>query len=105
MPHTKQFSGPTLNASPRDLLVSSGSERSTKDYKTNENIYVQGETADTVFFIQQGRVKITVVSEQRKLAVVGILHEGQFFGEGCLHGQAVRTATSVALCPCRITSR
>jgi CRP-like cAMP-binding protein len=65
---------------------------------------VQGETADSVFFIQHGRVKVTVTSDQGKVAVVGILLEGQFFGEGCLHGQARRTATSMALGDCRITS-
>jgi CRP/FNR family transcriptional regulator, cyclic AMP receptor protein len=102
MPDAKQLSLP--NTSSRDLLVSGGPERYTKKYRKDESIYVQGEMADTVFFIQEGRVKLTVMSEQRKLAVVGILHEGQFFGEGCLRGQAVRTATSVALCPCRITS-
>jgi CRP-like cAMP-binding protein len=65
---------------------------------------VQGETADSVFFIQHGRVKVTVTSDKGKVAVVGILLEGQFFGEGCLHGQAHRTATSIALGDCRITS-
>jgi CRP-like cAMP-binding protein len=104
MPPTKQFSQPKPNASPRDLLVSSGPGRYTKDYKRNEKFYVQGDIADSVLFIQQGRVKVTVTSEQGKLAVVGILHEGQFFGEGCLHGQARRTATSIALSDCRITS-
>jgi CRP/FNR family transcriptional regulator, cyclic AMP receptor protein len=65
---------------------------------------MQGEVADAVFFIQKGRVKVTVTSDHGKDAVVGILAEGQFFGEGCLHGQPLRTATSKALCHCRITS-
>jgi CRP-like cAMP-binding protein len=103
MSHIKH-SRPAPYASPRDLLVSSGPGRNTKDYKANEKFYVQGETADSVFFIQQGRVKVTVTSEQGKVAVVGMLLEGQFFGEGCLHGQARRTATSVAMGDCRITS-
>ena len=101
MPGTKM---PTPSVSPRDLLVSTGPERSTRDYKRRQIIYMQGEAADSVFFIQQGRVKVTVTSEQGKAAVVGILHEGQFFGEGCLHGQACRTATSVAQSASRITS-
>jgi CRP/FNR family transcriptional regulator, cyclic AMP receptor protein len=88
----------------RDLLVQSAAERCTTDYERGESISVQGDAADSVFFIHEGRVKVTVTSEQGKVAVVGILTEGQFFGEGSLHGQAVRTATSTALCCCRITS-
>lgn len=99
-----KHSRPAPSASPRDRLVSSGPGRSTTDHKENEKFYVQGETADSVFFIQHGRVKVTVTSDKGKVAVVGILLEGQFFGEGCLHGQAHRTATSIALGDCRITS-
>jgi CRP/FNR family cyclic AMP-dependent transcriptional regulator len=86
------------------LLAQTGVGRNTADYESNQNIFAQGEVADSVFFIQQGRVKVTVTSDQGKDAVVGILLEGQFFGEGCLHGQPLRTATSKALCHCRITS-
>ena len=103
MSHTKH-SRPTLSRSLRDLLVSRGPGRSTNDHKENEKFYVQGDSADSVFFIQHGLVKVTVTSEHGKVAVVGILLEGQFFGEGCLHGQARRTATSIALGDCRITS-
>ena len=60
--------------------------------------------ADTVFFIQTGRVKLTVVSEQGKEAVVGILEAGQFFGEGCLNGHPLRIATTTAMEECVITS-
>jgi CRP/FNR family transcriptional regulator, cyclic AMP receptor protein len=76
----------------------------TEDYRNNQNVFLQGEVADSVFFIQTGRIKLTVTSEQGKEAVVGILNEGQFFGEGCLQGQPVRSATAVALDDCRITS-
>lgn len=103
MPNTKH-SGPKLSEPLRDLLVSSGPGRSTNDHKEKEKFYVQGDTADSVFFIQHGLVKVTVTSELGKVAVVGILLEGQFFGEGCLHGQGRRTATSIALGDCRITS-
>jgi CRP/FNR family cyclic AMP-dependent transcriptional regulator len=89
---------------PHRPFAQSGAGRNTADYDNNQNIYVQGEVADSVFFIQLGRVKVTVTSDQGKDAVVGILVEGQFFGEGCLHGQPLRTATIKALCHCRITS-
>ena len=60
--------------------------------------------ADTVFYIQKGRVKLTVLSEQGKEAVVGILKLGQFFGEGCLNGHTLRIATTTAMEECVITS-
>jgi CRP-like cAMP-binding protein len=104
--HPKSFVLPTAHSSPpnRDLLVQGAADRCTSDYKRDESIYEQGEPADSVFFIHEGRIKVTVTSEQGRVAVVGILLEGQFFGEGCLHGQALRTSTSTALCYCRITS-
>ena len=90
---------------PHKLLAQIGAGRTTTDYRNDQNIFVQGEVAHSVFFIQNGRVKITVTSGQGKEAVVGILDEGQFFGEGCLHGQPQRTATAKALgSDCRITS-
>lgn len=102
-----QKNEPTLwprDQDPHKLLAQTGVGRNTADYESNQNIFMQGEVADSVFFIQQGRVKVTVTSDLGKDAVVGILAEGQFFGEGCLHGQPLRTATSKALCHCRITS-
>jgi CRP/FNR family cyclic AMP-dependent transcriptional regulator len=60
--------------------------------------------AGTVFYIQKGRVKLTVLSEQGKEALVGILEPGQFFGEGCLNGHSLRIATTTAMEECVITS-
>ena len=60
-------------------------------------LYSQGDAADAVFYIQGGKVKLTVVSEQGKEAVVAILEQGSFFGESCLAGQIVRSATATAL--------
>jgi CRP/FNR family transcriptional regulator, cyclic AMP receptor protein len=77
---------------------------STDKYRKNEKIFVQGDIAESVFFIQKGRVKITVFSEHGKEAVIGIMDEGQFFGEGCLQDQRRRPATAMALGECRITS-
>lgn len=78
--------------------------RSTKNYLTNQEVFIQGELADLVFFIIEGRIKLTVLSEHGKDAVIGIVEEGQFFGEGCLQDLPVRRATAVTLGPCRITS-
>lgn len=65
-------------------------------------IFAQGDCADAVFHIQTGRVKLTVVSEHGKEAVVGILERGAFLGESCLVGQTIRTATATALEDSRI---
>lgn len=89
---------------PHKLLARIGGGRCTSDYRENQDICVQGEAADSVFYIQKGRVKATVTSQQGKEAIVAILEEGQFFGEGCLSGQPLRTATVKALGDCRITS-
>jgi CRP-like cAMP-binding protein len=63
----------------------------------NQNIFSQGDTADAVFYIQAGKVKLTVVSEHGKEAVIAILERGAFVGESCLAGEAVRTATATTL--------
>ena len=60
-------------------------------------LFSQGDTADAVFYIQVGRVKVTVVSEHGKEAVIAILEQGAFVGESCLVGQTIRTATATAL--------
>ena len=85
-------------------LVQVGAGRTTVDYQKNQNISVQGEVADTVFFIEHGRVKLTVTSDHGKEAVVAILDEGQFFGEACLHDHPLRSSTASAVNDCRITS-
>jgi CRP/FNR family transcriptional regulator, cyclic AMP receptor protein len=89
---------------PHQLLAKTGTGRTTEDYRNNQNVFLQGEVADSVFFIQTDRVKLTVTSEHGKEAVVGILNEGQFFGEGSLQGQPARNTTATALGDCRITS-
>jgi CRP/FNR family transcriptional regulator, cyclic AMP receptor protein len=77
---------------------------SIEKYAKNQKIFSQGDVADVVFFLQKGKVKTTVLSEQGKEAVVGIVTEGQFFGENCLEGAALRTATSHAMEECVITA-
>jgi CRP/FNR family cyclic AMP-dependent transcriptional regulator len=79
-------------------------EKPSSAMQKNQKIYSQGDAADTVFFIQKGKVKITVLSEHGKEAVVAIFAEGQFFGEGCLEGTEFRAASSQAMEDCLITS-
>lgn len=74
------------------------------EFRTSQTIFAQGDAADAVFYIQKGRVKLSVLSEQGKEAVVAILEPGQFFGEGCLNGQRLRIATTTALEQCVITA-
>jgi CRP/FNR family transcriptional regulator, cyclic AMP receptor protein len=89
---------------PHKIVAEVGPGLRTSNVKKDQAIFVQGEAADAIYFIQKGRVKATVTSGHGKEAVVGILGEGEFFGEGCLAGQSLRTATMSALSDCRITS-
>jgi CRP/FNR family transcriptional regulator, cyclic AMP receptor protein len=76
--------------------------RSNLTYSTNDCIFVQDDPADAIFYLSKGTVKITVLSKQGKEAVVAILRDGDFFGEGCLTGQTVRVTTAVAMSECSI---
>ena len=78
---------------PKSFLATVGDGRSIGKYRKNQVVFSQGEAADAAFHIQKGKVKITVVSEQGKEAVVAILGPDDFFGEGCLAGQPRRMAT------------
>ena len=89
---------------PHGLLAQLGNGRTTADYRKDQDIYDQGDVAKTIFFIQEGRVKIAVTSEQGKVAVVAMLGEGQFFGEGCLQDNHLRPSSARAVTDCRITS-
>ncbi len=66
------------------------------------NIFHQGQPADSLFYIRQGEVKISVISQEAKEAIIAILGNGEFFGEGCLAGQPLRMGTAVALSDCRL---
>jgi CRP/FNR family transcriptional regulator, cyclic AMP receptor protein len=67
---------------------------------TDRNIFLQGQPADALFYIRQGKVKLSVISQQGKEAIIAILNAGEFFGEGCLAGQRVRMETAVAMTDC-----
>ena len=76
--------------------------RTVAEYRANERVFVQGETANAIFYIKKGEIKLTVLSKQGKEAVVAILRSGDFFGEGCLAGQPLRMASAIALSECSI---
>jgi CRP/FNR family transcriptional regulator, cyclic AMP receptor protein len=84
---------PRPGFTPKSFLAKVGDGRSIGKYRKEQIVFSQGDPADAVFYIQKGKVKITVVSEQGKEAVVAILGTNEFFGEGCLAGQAQRIAT------------
>jgi CRP/FNR family cyclic AMP-dependent transcriptional regulator len=87
---------------PKAFLAKVDGGRTMSKHQNGQIVFSQGESADSVFYIQKGRVKITVVSEQGKEAVISILGRGEFFGEGCLAGQSVRMATVTAMTECEI---
>jgi CRP/FNR family transcriptional regulator, cyclic AMP receptor protein len=87
---------------PKVFLATVNSGRSIAKYRKNETVFSQSSSADAVFYIQKGKVKITVVSEQGKEAVVAILGPDEFCGEGCLTGQRLRLATATAMTDCEI---
>jgi len=89
---------------PQTFLAKVGDGKTVSTFRKNETVFEQGEAADKVFYIQKGRVKVVVVSEQGKEAVVGIFEPGQFFGEGCLNGHPLRISTTTALEDCVITA-
>jgi CRP/FNR family transcriptional regulator, cyclic AMP receptor protein len=78
-----------------EFLAKAGSGRTTSKYKKGQVIFSQGDPADAVFYLQKGKVKITVVSEDGKEAVVAMLGQDEFFGEGCLTAQPRRLGTAV----------
>jgi CRP/FNR family transcriptional regulator, cyclic AMP receptor protein len=88
---------------PKAFLSKVGRGRTIAKYRQNKKVFSQGEAADSVFFIEEGKVKVTVVSEQGKEAVIAVLGPGQFCGEGCLlAGQPRRMATATAMTECEI---
>jgi CRP-like cAMP-binding protein len=89
---------------PMAFLAKVGTGKTILEVHKNQNVFAQGDVADTVFYIQKGKVKLTVLSELGKEAVVAILEPGQFFGEGCLNGQSLRIATTTAMEHCTITA-
>jgi CRP/FNR family transcriptional regulator, cyclic AMP receptor protein len=92
-----------LSFDPKRFLAKVGKGKTISKYRKDQIVFSQGQVADAVFYIQQGKVKLTVVSEQGKEAVVAILEPGQFFGEGCLNGHPLRMGSTRAMEECVIT--
>jgi CRP/FNR family transcriptional regulator, cyclic AMP receptor protein len=85
------------------FLAKAGDGKTISKYRKDQIVFSQGDVADAVFYIQQGKVKLTVVSEQGKEAVIAILGPDQFFGEASLNGHPLRIATTRAVDECVIT--
>ena len=72
------------------------------EYVANRTIFWQGEPADSVFYLRRGKVKLSVTSQDGKEAIIAMLGDGEFFGEGCLAGQSLRIATATAMTDCTL---
>ncbi len=88
----------------KGYLAKVGNGKTILEFRKDEHVFKQGDAADAVFYIHKGKVKLTVLSEQGKEAVVAILEPGQFFGEGCMNGHKLRISTTTAMDDCLITS-
>ena len=94
---------PTRVFDPKAFLAHAGAGRSVRHYRPKQNIFSQGERADAVFYIQEGRVRLSVFSKQGKEATIGLLGPGEFLGEGCIASdQPVRMANATAITDCSI---
>jgi CRP-like cAMP-binding protein len=87
---------------PNTFLATIGEGRKSLTVAKKQGIFAQGDAADAVFYIQEGKVRLTVVSKIGKEATIGILSEGKFFGEGALAGQAVRMGSAEAMTDCQL---
>jgi CRP/FNR family transcriptional regulator, cyclic AMP receptor protein len=87
---------------PKSFLAKVGEGRTISKYRKDQVVFSQGDLADAVFYIQKGKVKVTVVSDRGKEAVVALLGGDEFCGEGCLAGQPRRMATATAMTDCTI---
>jgi CRP/FNR family cyclic AMP-dependent transcriptional regulator len=87
---------------PKAFLAKANGGRTISQYRKNQIVFSQGDLADSVFYIHDGKVKLTVISEQGKEAIVAVLGSDEFCGEGCLTGQLRRVATAVAMTECKI---
>src|SRR6202167_4974962 len=81
------------------FLDSAGLKRKLVDFRKKETIFSQGDPAEDVLYVQKGGVRLSVVNESGKEAVVAVLGPGDFFGEGCLAGQPIRIGTTTAIAP------
>ena len=93
---------PVPGFEPSLFLTKVGAGKTVRAYRSKAVVYAQGDVADAVYYIESGKVKVTVVSTRGREAVIGILEPGTFFGEGCLAGQPLRMSTANAMQPSTI---
>jgi CRP-like cAMP-binding protein len=98
--HKKRRDKPDFDL--QSFLAAAGEGRTLGVHPKSHQVFLQGDPADAIFYIQTGKIKLTVVSKQGKEAVVGILGTGDFFGEGCLAGQPLRMASAATMSDCSI---
>jgi CRP-like cAMP-binding protein len=96
--NSKERATPVLDS--EYLLAKVGAGRTTVAFRKGEVVFTQGDPADSIFHIEKGKLKLTVVSSQGKEAVIALLAGGDFFGEGCLAGQIKRMSTATAMTDC-----
>ena len=96
----KRKSKPTFDL--QAFLDSAGAARKVVEFRRKQRIFSQGDTADAVLYVQEGAVKLSVISAAGKEAVVGMMGPRDFFGEGCLAGQPLRMGTATAMLPTRL---
>jgi CRP/FNR family cyclic AMP-dependent transcriptional regulator len=99
----RQMASKTLGFSSAVFRTKVRDGMSVRNYRDNEIIFSQGDTADAVFYIQSGTVKLTVAATRRKKAIIAVLLRGSFFGEGCLGGQPLRIYTARSIGQSSIT--
>jgi len=87
---------------PQAFLAKVADGQTVTNYIERQAVFAQGDPADSIFYIHSGKVKVTVLSNQGKEAVVAILGNGQFFGEGCLAGQTHRMGSVIAITECTV---
>jgi len=99
-PTARAKKGPEFD--PDSFLATIGEGRKIVTTPKKQTIYAQGDAADSVFYVQKGKVRLTVVSHTGKEATIGILNEGNFFGEGALAGQQIRMGSAAAMTDCEL---
>ena len=87
---------------PKNFLAKVGKGRTIAKYSKDQIVFSQGDPANAIFYIQKGKIKLTVVSNNGKEAVIAILNSGDFLGEGCLAAQPLRIATATTISDCSI---
>jgi CRP-like cAMP-binding protein len=88
---------------PLDFFGRIDTQATTRDYVNRQEVFIQSGPADALFYVRSGYVKLTVKAKDGKKAVIGILHHGDFFGEGCLVKRSRRMSTATAIQPCTIS--